>query len=129
MTARTFVVRVWLPDRPGALGQVASRIGAVHGDVTAIDILDRGGGRVIDELVVALPEDVSVDLLAKEINAVDGVSVEHSVRSPGNGRTRRRRSYSSPPRSPRRHQATASRCSSPGCSSSPMPTGRWRSRR
>ena len=28
-----FVVRVWLPDRPGALGQVASRIGAVRGDV------------------------------------------------------------------------------------------------
>ena len=27
-------------------GQVASRIGAVHGDVTAIDILERGGGRV-----------------------------------------------------------------------------------
>ena len=34
--ARTLVVRLWLPDRPGALGQVASRIGAVHGDVTAI---------------------------------------------------------------------------------------------
>jgi hypothetical protein len=77
MTARTFVVRVWLPDRPGALGQVASRIGAVHGDVTAIDILERGGGRVIDELAVALPDDVSIDLLAKEINAVDGASVEH----------------------------------------------------
>ena len=77
VTARTLVVRVWLPDRPGALGQVASRIGAVHGDVTAIDILERGGGRVIDELVVALPDDVSVELLAKEIDAVDGVSVEH----------------------------------------------------
>ena len=77
MTARTFVVRVWLPDRPGALGQVASRIGAVHGDVTAIDILERGGGRVIDELAVALPDAVSVELLAKEIDAVDGVSVEH----------------------------------------------------
>ncbi len=74
---RTLVVRVWLPDRPGALGQVASRIGAVHGDVTAIDILERGGGRAIDELVVALPESVSVDLLAKEIGAVDGVAVEH----------------------------------------------------
>src|SRR5690606_41777437 len=24
----TFVIRLWLPDRPGALGQVASRIGA-----------------------------------------------------------------------------------------------------
>jgi hypothetical protein len=74
---RVMVVRVWLPDRPGALGQVASRIGAVHGDVTAIDILERGGGRVIDELVVSLPEATSDDLLAKEISAVDGVSVEH----------------------------------------------------
>jgi hypothetical protein len=83
--ARTLVVRVWLPDRPGALGQVASRIGAVHGDVTAIDILERGGGRVIDELVVALPRSVSIDLLAKEIGAVDGVAVEH-VRAIGDER-------------------------------------------
>jgi hypothetical protein len=75
--ARTLVVRVWLPDRPGALGQVASRIGAVHGDVTAIDILERGGGRAVDELVVALPLSVSLELLAKEIGAVDGVAVEH----------------------------------------------------
>ena len=75
--SRTMVVRVWLPDRPGALGQVASRIGGVHGDVTALDILERGAGRVIDELVVALPETVSTDLLAKEIGAVDGVAVEH----------------------------------------------------
>jgi hypothetical protein len=71
------VVRVWLPDRPGALGQVASRIGAVRGDVTAIDILERGGGRVIDELVVSLPEAASEELLVKEIGAVDGVFVEH----------------------------------------------------
>jgi hypothetical protein len=75
--ARSLVVRVWLPDRPGALGQVASRIGAVHADVTAIDILERGGGRVIDELVVAVPASTSVELLAKEIGAVDGVAVEH----------------------------------------------------
>src|SRR3954452_20293938 len=82
---RTLVVRVWLPDRPGALGPVASRLGAVHGDVTAIDILERGGGRVIDELVVALPESVSVELLAKEVGAVDGVAVEH-VRAIGAAR-------------------------------------------
>ncbi|MEY2434225.1 MAG: hypothetical protein QOC92_3950, partial [Acidimicrobiaceae bacterium] len=25
-------MRVWLPDRPGALGAVASRIGAVRGE-------------------------------------------------------------------------------------------------
>jgi len=73
---RTLVVRLWLPDRPGALGQVASRIGAVRGDLLALDILERGGGQVIDELVVALPASAPTELLAREIGAVDGVAVE-----------------------------------------------------
>lgn len=73
----TVVVRVWLPDRPGALGQVASRIGSVKGDVLAIEILEVGGGRVIDELVVALADDTLVDLMVNEVHAIDGVSVEH----------------------------------------------------
>jgi hypothetical protein len=70
------VVRVWLPDRPGALGQVASRIGSVRGDVVGIDILERGGGRAIDELVVDLPSGDLVPLLVHEIGQVDGVDVE-----------------------------------------------------
>ena len=71
------VLRVWLPDRPGALGQVASRIGSVRGDVLGIEILESGGGRVVDELVVDLPDANVVDLLIAEVSAVDGVSVEH----------------------------------------------------
>ena len=81
----TYLVRVWLPDRPGALGQVASRIGAVRGDVVGIEILERGGGRAIDELVVALPEDGLLDLLVAEISQVDGVDVE-DVRTLGSDR-------------------------------------------
>ena len=80
----TVVVRVWLPDRPGALGQVASRIGSVRGDVLAIEILEIGGGRVIDELVVALPDPSLVDLMMNEVHAIDGVSVEH-VRETSDG--------------------------------------------
>lgn len=72
----TWIVRVWLPDRPGALGQVASRIGAVRGDVVGIDILERGAGRAIDELAVELPDDELVPLLCQEIAQVDGVDVE-----------------------------------------------------
>ena len=72
----TFVVRVWVPDRPGALGQVASRIGAVRGSVVGIDILERGAGRAIDELVVELPDASLVSLLLAEIDQVDGVDVE-----------------------------------------------------
>ena len=69
-------MRVWLPDRPGALGAVASRIGAVRGDVVGIDILERGAGRAIDELVVQLPDASLVSLLVSEIDQVDGVDVE-----------------------------------------------------
>ncbi len=73
----TVVLRVWLPDRPGALGQVASRIGSVRGDVLGIEILESGGGRVVDELVIGLSDASLVDLLIAEVSAVDGVSVEH----------------------------------------------------
>src|SRR5437764_8797084 len=76
----TFVLRVWLPDRPGALGAVASRIGAVRGDLVGIDILETGGGRAIDELAVELPEERLVPLLVQEVGQVDGVDVEE-VRS------------------------------------------------
>jgi hypothetical protein len=72
----TFVVRVWMPDRPGVLGAVASRVGAVRGDVVGIDILERGAGRAIDELVVDLPGEDLVPLLIAEISQVDGVDVE-----------------------------------------------------
>ncbi|MGH9273919.1 MAG: hypothetical protein ACRDZU_04655 [Acidimicrobiales bacterium] len=72
----TYVVRMWLPDRPGALGQVASRIGAVRGEIVGIDILERGAGRAIDELVVDLPDGALIDLLVNEVQQVDGVDVE-----------------------------------------------------
>src|SRR5688500_13514132 len=71
-----FVVRVWVPDRPGALGAVASRIGAVGGDLVGIDILERGGGRAIDDLAVELPDSDLIPLLIDEISEVDGVDVE-----------------------------------------------------
>jgi hypothetical protein len=72
----TYTVRVWLPDRPGALGAVASRIGAVRGEIVGIEILERGGGRAVDDLVVELPDGSSLDLLVAEIAQVDGVDVE-----------------------------------------------------
>lgn len=79
----TFLVRVWLPDRPGALGAVASRIGALRGDVVGIEILERGGGRAIDELVVQLPDATVMGLLVSEIAEVDGVDVEDVRPAPG----------------------------------------------
>ena len=72
----SYVLRVWLPDRPGALGAVASRIGAVKGDVVGIEILETGAGQAVDELVVQLPDATLVDLLITEVRQVDGAHVE-----------------------------------------------------
>ena len=70
------LVRVWLPDRPGALGLVASRIGAVDGDIVGIDVLERGDNVAVDEFAVLLRGSVAIDLLVREIEEVDGASVE-----------------------------------------------------
>jgi len=70
------LVRVWLPDRPGALGLVASRIGAVDGDIVGIDVLERGDNVAVDEFAVLLRKSVEIDLLVREIEEVDGASVE-----------------------------------------------------
>jgi hypothetical protein len=69
-------MRVWLADRPGALGAVASRIGAVGGDVTGIDILERGEDRVIDELTIDLPSEDLIPLMLAKIRELDAVDVE-----------------------------------------------------
>jgi hypothetical protein len=71
-----FLVRVWLPDRPGALGAVASRIGSLGADIVGIDVLDQGEHVAIDEFAITLLRADLIDLLAREIEEVDGVSVE-----------------------------------------------------
>ena len=74
--SETYILRVWMPDRPGALGALASRIGGVGGDVTGIEILERGAGRAIDELVIELADGALVESLVAEIHQVDGVDIE-----------------------------------------------------
>jgi hypothetical protein len=70
------LVRVWLPDRPGALGLVASRIGSVGGDIVGMDVLERGSDVAVDEFAVILPNLELTELLVREIEQVDGASVE-----------------------------------------------------
>jgi hypothetical protein len=72
-----FVIRVWLPDRPGALGRVASAIGSVGASMIGIDILEQDGGWAIDELVIDAVESTNaVDKLVTALHFVEDVSVE-----------------------------------------------------
>ena len=85
---QTYVLRLWLPDIPGTLGRVAAAIGQADGDVIGIEILERGAGMAIDELIVALPvegstsseevrfEELSLEKLISCVSQVEGVAVE-----------------------------------------------------
>ncbi len=85
----TFLLRVELPDRPGALGAVASRIGAVRGDLVAVEVVGHRDGKAIDEFVVELADEDHLSLLLSEVREVDGVSLQ-DVR-PVSGRRHDRR--------------------------------------
>ena len=72
------VLHIRLPDRPGALGSVASRIGAVGADITDVTVSRRGGGSAVDVFHLTLPE-TAIDvmaLLCQELLEVDGAAVE-----------------------------------------------------
>lgn len=73
---RHLVVTLQLPDRPGALGAVASRIGALGADITDVRVSARGAGLAEDVFHVDLPAVEGIDtvgLLLAEIGHVDGV--------------------------------------------------------
>jgi predicted enzyme related to lactoylglutathione lyase len=72
----SYLLRCSLPDRPGALGLVASRIGAVRGDIASISVRRRLADSVIDEFLVVLPDDTAIELLQAEVRQVDGVRIE-----------------------------------------------------
>lgn len=75
MTPCRALIRVRVPDRPGALGLVASRIGAVKGDIVGIEVVDRHDGSALDELSVILPYDALLPTVEREIAEVDGAAV------------------------------------------------------
>lgn len=79
-----YALRVWLTDRPGALGAVAGTVGSAGGDLVGIDILERGGGRAIDELIVSLPYEKDLEVLVAGLSELEGVDVE-DVRVAGDG--------------------------------------------
>lgn len=72
----SFLIRVQLPDRPGALGAVATALGNVGGDILSVDVVERGSGIAIDDLVVELPSGRQPDVLITAAESIEGVEVD-----------------------------------------------------
>lgn len=72
----SFLIRVQLPDSPGTLGAVATALGTVGADILSLDVVERGSGVAIDDLVVELPSGRLPDALITAAESVDGVEVD-----------------------------------------------------
>jgi hypothetical protein len=72
----SFLLRLVLPDRPGALGSVATALGSVSADILSVDVIERSPGYAVDDLVLELPADKLPDTLVSAASAVPGVRVE-----------------------------------------------------
>ncbi len=72
----SFLIRVQLPDRPGALGAGATALGEVGVDILSLDVVERRSGIAIDDLVVELPSGRLPDVLITAAESVEGVEVD-----------------------------------------------------
>lgn len=76
-------VRVTLPDRPGALGQVARTLGVAGADIVQVVVLERLGGRAVDDFTVVWPGASRVERLMAGLGAIPGVQVDGVWRAIG----------------------------------------------
>ena len=72
----SYLLRLVVPDRPGTLGAVATALGTVGADIVSLDVLERGDGFAVDDVVVDLPAGRLPDSLLTAVQGVPGVEVE-----------------------------------------------------
>jgi hypothetical protein len=71
-----YLLRVSVPDRPGALGALASAIGEAGGDITAVDVVERGRSVAIDDVLVETADATSADAIRAKLNELPAIVIE-----------------------------------------------------
>ena len=69
-------LRLWVADRPGALGQVTRELGAGGADIVQVSVLGREQGRALDEITVFLAEEHRRPALEESLRGLGGVALE-----------------------------------------------------
>lgn len=69
------LLRLLLPDRPGQLGAVATAMGTVGADISAVEIVERLEDGVVNDFMLNLPDGALPDPLVSACTAVEGVEV------------------------------------------------------
>lgn len=70
-----YAMRITLPDRPGALGSVATALSVVPADIVSLGVIERTAHYAVDEICVEA-QGTLPDQLRDAVQQVSGVSVE-----------------------------------------------------
>jgi hypothetical protein len=69
------LIRISVPDRPGALGDVASGVGAAGADIVQVQVLDSESGRALDDLHVHVRDADHLRRVEQQLSSMPGVQV------------------------------------------------------
>ncbi|MDQ1436990.1 MAG: hypothetical protein QOK43_619 [Acidimicrobiaceae bacterium] len=69
-------IRIEVDHKPGSLGRVATAIGEAGGNISALDIVEVVGDRIIRDVTVFTVDDTHVERIRSALDAIDGVSVQ-----------------------------------------------------
>jgi hypothetical protein len=76
MAAVSYLLRVYLQDRPGSLGLLAVQLGSVGADILSLEVVERADGYAVDDLVVEVAPGSLPDTLITAAEKVKGVRVD-----------------------------------------------------
>src|SRR5450755_844192 len=71
-----YLLRVSVPDRPGALGALASEIGRAGGDITAVDVVERSDTAAVDDILVEAADHTTASQIATSLRSLPDVIVD-----------------------------------------------------
>ena len=71
-----YLLRVSVPDRPGSLGALATAIGEAGGDITAVDVVERGPTAAIDDVLVETADAASAGAILTKLESLPSFVIE-----------------------------------------------------
>ncbi|HVM53553.1 MAG TPA: NAD-dependent malic enzyme [Acidimicrobiales bacterium] len=68
-------VRIDVPNQPGTLGRIATAVGNAGGNITALDMAEATGSRIIEDVSVDCHDEQHAEEIAAALEALDDVTV------------------------------------------------------
>ncbi|EFC83697.1 ACT domain-containing protein [Parafrankia sp. EUN1f] len=76
LSRMSYLLRLLLPDHPGALGAVATALGAAGIDIVSLSVVEHTPAGAVDDMIVLLPPGGLADRVFTAAQSVPGVTVE-----------------------------------------------------